>query len=440
MDILLLLLLIVLNGVFAMSELALVAARPARLAPLAARGDRPAIATLQLKQTPTRFLSTVQIGITSISILNGIIGEAALAGPLSHWLETLGMERALAQPGATLIVVVGITFASIVLGELVPKRIAQVAPEDIARLIALPMRLLARVAAPFVWLLSATTEGVLRLMRMRDRAGPPITEEEIHAMLVEGTHAGVIEASEHDMVRRVLRLDDRRVSTFMTPRREMISLETGDDLRTNLRRAALSARSRFPVRDTDTGEMIGIVHTRQLLQLALEPDQADWHRHIGKPLFVPESLTGRELLDTFRQTRAGAALVVDEYGDLQGLVTVTDLLDAIGGHVAQPSRERLAKTDTDGTLRIDARLDALDLRDMLALDEMPGGEPPPYDTAGGMLQFLLGRLARTGDRVPWEAWQFEVIESDGRAARTLIARRIADGQAPADPDSVPGPT
>ncbi|MGB7182844.1 MAG: hemolysin family protein [Burkholderiaceae bacterium] len=426
MDIALLLILIVLNGVFAMSELALVAARRTRLTTAAAKGSRGAAAALNLKRDPTRFLSTVQIGITTISILNGVIGAAALARPISSWLNhigTFGADSALAETVATGLAVVIITYLSIVIGELVPKRIAQVSPARIAILVAKPMDWLARISGPFVWLLSASTEVILRLLGIREKAGPPITEEEIHAMLAESSDAGVIERSEHDMVRNVFNLDDRRVGTFMTPRRDMVYLDIQLSIDENLARVANTDRSRFPVVDGDLDHIVGIIQTKALVGALIDNKTPDLAGNTQPALFVPESLSGRKLLDAMRESKATAALVVDEYGDLQGLVTINDLMTAIAWGVENPVGKQEAVQREDGSWLLDGMLSTLQLRQTLLLQTLPDESPAHYESLGGMLMTLFGHLPTPGELTEWEGWIFEVVDLDGRRIDKVLARR-----------------
>ncbi len=300
MEILFLIGLIVLNGVFAMSEIALVTARRARLARLAEDGDGAAAVAIKLGEDPTRFLSTIQIGITSIGVLNGIVGEAALAGPLADWLQGLGVEQRVSEIGSTVLVVVVITYVSIVVGELVPKRIGQIDPEGIARLVARPMNVLAIASRPFVYLLAGSTALLLRILGQRESTGPSVTEEEIHAMLVEGSEAGVIEKSEHEMVRNVFRLDDRQIASLMVPRGDIVSLDLTRPLEENLELVASSAYSSFPVCRGGLDDILGIASAKKLFNQSLRGETLDLTKELQSPVYVPESLTGMELLDQFR--------------------------------------------------------------------------------------------------------------------------------------------
>ncbi|MEZ5650804.1 MAG: hemolysin family protein [Burkholderiaceae bacterium] len=433
MDALLLLFLIVLNGVFAMAELAMIAARETRLQPAADNGDAGADAVLALKRRPTRLLSTVQIGITSIGILNGIVGESALAGPLANTLQSAGVAAQVAATSATALVVVIITFASIVIGELLPKRIAQSAPERLARVLARPMTLLARLAAPFVWLLSASTNGLMRLLRVPEGDDTAITDEEIQALLGAGIRAGLIEPAEFEMVRRVFGLDDRRVGSYMTPRRQMIVLDARAPLRDNLRRALEASCSRYPVADGPGGEILGFIHTRELLRAALEPANGHWPPTLASPLVVPETSSGRVLLERLQEHGSSAALVVDEYGDLQGMVTTTDLFAAIAGDPETDSRTRAVTRLAADSFRVDGLLPAHELLDLLGLSALPGPSPIPYDSTGGMMQQLLGHLPRNGDVASWQGWRFEIALATPRRVRRVLITREPDGGIDAAP-------
>ncbi len=332
MEIAILFALICLNGVFAMSEIALVTARKARLQKLIDEGDNGAAAAVKLGEDPTRFLSTIQIGITSIGVLNGIVGEAALAAPLAQWLTVVGVPSPYAGYASTGLVVVLITYFSIVVGELVPKRIGQSQPETFARLVARPINLLAVATKPFVLLLSGSTRTLLRLLGVKETSGSPVTEEEIHAMLVEGTTAGVIESHEHTMVRNVFRLDDRQIGSLMVPRGDVVCLDLDAPFEENLRRIEESDHARFPVVRGGMDHLQGVINARQWLSRALrDPKHTLADQPLQAALYVPETITGMELLDNFRLSDVHMAFVIDEYGEVQGIVTLQDLIEAITG-------------------------------------------------------------------------------------------------------------
>ena len=375
MEIAILLALILLNGAFAMSEIALVTARKTRLQKLIDEGDKGALAALELGQDPTRFLSTIQIGITSIGVLNGIVGEAAFATPLAAWLVTLGLPQPYAGYGATGLVVLAITYASIVLGKLVPKRIGQTRPEAIARLVAQPIGWLAAATRPFVRLLSGSTVAVLRVLGVKQNEGAGVTEEEIHAVLAEGTSAGVIEKQEHTMVRNVFRLDDRQIGSLMVPRGDVVCLDAGDAFELVLARIEQSDHARFPVAQGGLSDILGVVNARKLLARYAHGERAGLAQQLEPPLFVPETLTWMELLDNFRSSGTQIAFVVDEYGEVLGIVTLRDLIEAITGEFQPRDPETSwALQRDDGSWLLDGLIPLHELKDRLALDAVPDEE------------------------------------------------------------------
>ncbi len=424
-EVLLLLALIVLNGLFAMAEIALVTARRARLTAMAAAGSVPARAALRLTEQPTRLLSTVQIGITSIGVLNGIIGEAAFSAPIGHALQQLGVQPKAAGISATALVVLVITYLSIVIGELVPKRLGQLAPERIALFMAQPMLLLARMVSVFVKLLSVSTDLLLRLLRVRTDAPKQVTEEEINVVLEEGSDAGVIELQEHEMVRNVFRLDDRQIASLMTPRNEIEFLDIEDPLPSNLAKIAESSHSRFPLGRGDLDDVIGLVSAKELLGRFIRREGIEDLAKASSPVsFVPESLTGLDLLQTFKQSPDHTALVLGEYGQTLGIVTVQDVLEAIAGEFkSHPSEEPWAIQRDDGSWLLDGLIPVGDLKDKLELKTLPEQEKVRYNTLAGMLMLLLARLPRTGDHIDWEAWRFEIVDMDGKRIDRVLASR-----------------
>jgi putative hemolysin len=429
MEITLLLFLILLNGLFAMSEIALVTARKTRLQKLAEAGDEAAARALRLGDDPTRFMSTVQIGITSIGVLNGIVGEATLAVPISHWLQGLGVAAAAGHLIATALVVVVLTYFSIVLGELVPKRLGQMHPETIARMVSLPMAALSRLVSPFVQLLSGSTHLVLRLLGARQAADSGVTQEEIHAVLAEGTESGLIEHQEHQMLRNVFRLDDRNIASVMVPRADIISLSIHDPLDVILDKVSHTSYSRFPVCEGGLGDIIGVVTAKQVLLHALHRETFQLSTFMEKPIFVPESLTALELLETFRTTNTRLTLVINEYGDVQGLVTVHDLLEAITGEFSpDTSEESWAIARPDGSWLLDGMIPVVELKDKLGIRLLPEEDRGLYNTLSGLLMMLLGRMPHTTDLIELAGWRFEIIDMDGnRIDKVLAVHLPADG-------------
>lgn len=431
MEIAILFVLILINGWFAMSEIALITARKARLQKFVDDGDSGAVAAVALGEDPTRFLSTIQIGITSISILNGIVGEAALARPLADRFVLLGMLDPYAGYAGTALVVVLITYFSIVLGELVPKRLGQNNPEAVARLVAQPIGWLARATRPFVRLLTFSTNTLLRLMAFKERASANVTEEEIHAVLAEGTSAGVIESHEHTMVRNVFRLDDRQIGSLMVPRADVVTLDLNVPFAENLERIEQSDHARFPVVRGSLENIVGVVSARKLLSRTVKGGDIDLEANLQAPVYVPETLTGMELLDNFRSSAVQIAFVIDEYGEVQGIVTLQDLIEAITGEFnpRDPATSWAMQRD-DGSWLLDGHIPLPELKDRLDLSETPEEERGRYHTLSGMLMLLTGRLPSEGDTVEWEGWRFEVVDMDGKKIDKVLAMRVIPNEAP----------
>ena len=431
MDVALLVFLILLNGVFAMSEMALTASRKARLQVMV-EGDEPgARAAMDLHEHPTKWLSTVQIGITSIGVLNGIVGEAAFAEPFSRWLQgVLPITPKMAAYSATALVVATITYLTIIFGELVPKRLGQMYPETVARLVARPMNWLSTATRPFVWLLGASTEAALRLLGIRGGPSRSVTEEEIAASLEEGVDAGVIEAQEHQMVRNVFRLDDRQIGSMMIPRADIVWLDAGAPIEQMLERMMHAGRSRYPVCRGSLDDVIGVVAAHTLLPPLAQGLKPDLNEHLKPPVFVPETLSGMELLEHFRQTSADMVFVVDEYGAVQGVITERDLLEAITGEFVgvDPGEEAWATQRADGSWLMDGLIPIPELKDRLELKDVPEEERGRYNTLAGMVMLLLGRLPGTGDSVEWEGWRFEVVDLDGKRVDKLLVQRTGENE------------
>ncbi|NML19000.1 hemolysin family protein [Azohydromonas caseinilytica] len=433
MEVAILIALIVVNGLFAMSEIALVTARKARLQKLIDEGDSAAAAAVKLGEDPTRFLSTIQIGITSIGVLNGIVGEAALAQPLASWLDGLGVPQPYAGYGATGLVVVLITYFSIVVGELVPKRLGQSHPETLARLVARPIDALAIATKPFVKLLSVSTQALLKLLGVKDGHHNAVTEEEIHAMLAEGTSAGVIELQEQTMVRNVFRLDDRRIGSLMVPRADVVVLDVHASFEQHLAAIQESDHARFPVVAGGLDNLLGVVNARQWLSRAMQGGLRDLaEQPLQPPLYVPETVTGMELLDNFRSSDVQMAFVIDEYGQMQGIVTLQDLIEAITGEFQPRDPETSwAVQREDSSWLLDGHIPVPELKDRLGLDAVPEEERGRYHTLSGMIMLMTGRLPRLGDTVQWEGWRFEVVDMDGKIIDKVLASPLPG--VPADP-------
>ena len=438
MDILILVALIILNGLFAMSEIALITSKRAKLQKAAESGDAGAKAALKLAGDPNQFLSTVQVGITSIGVMSGIVGEAALAKPLALWFQSLGVDVTYAGYLGTGIVVLVITYFSIVIGELVPKRLGQSNPEVIARLIARPIAILAIATRPFVKLLSGSTKFVLRILGVKERNQNEVTQEEIQAVLEEGTEAGLIETHEHTMVKNVFRLDDRQIASLMVPRADIIYLDIQYSLEKNLETIELTDHARFPLVNGELNHVLGIVNARKLLSKIAKGEKYELVEGIEEALYVPETLNGMELLANFRSSGRQMAFVVDEYGEVLGLVTLQDLIEAITGEFTprDPAESWAVRRD-DGTWLLDGHIPIPELKDCLELSAVPEEERGRYHTLSGMFMLLSGKLPIEGDKVRWEDWQFEIMDMDRKTIDKVLATKIveqSEGPAPAEQD------
>lgn len=428
MEFLLIVFLTLLNGVFAMSELALAASRKSRLNAMAEAGDKGAQASLKLLEDPNQFLSTVQVGITSIGVLNGIVGEAAFSGGLASWLQGWGVAEGAAAVSATALVVTIITFTTIIFGELVPKRIGQLYPEQVSRWIARPMLWLAVAAGPFVKLLSGTTAGVLKLLRIDTNASRPMTEEEIASSLEEGVDAGVIEEHEHQMVQNVFSLDLRPLTSLMVPSAEVDWLDASITVAQSLQKVgadgAQKSHSWYPVCRGSLDDVIGVISVAHLLELgANSPGTlADYLTPI---MFVPETLSGMELLEQFRAKVGRLVLVVDEYGVVQGLLTPHDLLEAITGelHPGLPT-EAWATLREDGSWLLDGMMPVNELKARLDIDDLPAENRGRYNTLAGLLMAVSGHLPEPGEQILCESWLFEVVELDGKRVDKVLASKV----------------
>ncbi len=424
MDVLLILLLTLLNGAFAMSEMALAASRKVRLMAEAEAGDKGARAALELMDRPTQFLSSVQVGITSIGMLNGIVGEAAFAQGLGLWLQSLGMPVGAAGITATALVVTIITYITIVFGELVPKRVGQLYPETVARLVSRPMLGVAVVAQPFVRLLSFSTQAVLRLLRVDVDAKRSVTEEEIAASLQEGLSAGVIEQQEHQMVQNVFLLDERPLTSIMRPRGEIEWLEASDTVVQAVAKAGASGHSWYPVCRGGLDDVVGVVKIAGLLSTgpAAQGNMDRMDAHAQPAVFVPETLTGMELLERFRSESSRILMVVDEYGVVQGMLTPLDLLEAITGELKPRAQvDAWAVQRADGSWLLDGVMPTSELKARLDIRYLPLEDKGRYNTLAGLLLAVSGRLLATGEQVEIAGWSFEVVDLDGRRIDKVMA-------------------
>jgi putative hemolysin len=415
-------LLLIANGVFAMSEIAVISSRKARLQRMAAGGDRRARAALKLAEAPDRFLSTVQIGITLVGILAGAFGGATVAEQLGMAIDRVPALNPYGEALGLTVVVLSITYLSLVVGELVPKRVGMNNPEGIARVVARPMTALSRLASPVVHLLSFSTSAVLRLLRTRPPEGPPVTEDEVRVMIEQATDAGVFEQAERDMVESIFRLGDRRVTALMTPRPDMAWLDINSPVEEITQRISASHYSRLPVCDRHPDNVLGMVKAKDLLSAVLSGKPLDLRASLRQPLFVPESMTALRLLELFRESRSHVALVVSEHGSVEGLVTLTDVLEAIVGDLVPPGGQAdpLAVRRDDGSWLLDGGISIDDFKEILPVGQMPGEGDGAYQTLAGFVITHLGRIPAAADRFEWGGFSFEVMDMDGRRVDKVL--------------------
>ncbi|HEX8273926.1 MAG TPA: hemolysin family protein [Longimicrobiaceae bacterium] len=423
-EILLVLLLLVVNGVFAMSEIAVVSSRKARLQQRAEAGDAGARRALELAENPTRFLSTVQVGITLVGILAGAFGGATIAEPLAESLRRYPAVAPYAEGVALGVVVLAITYLTLIVGELVPKRIGLNHPEGIASAVAGPMNVLSRVSSPLVSLLSVSTELVLRLLRVRRTEEPPVTEAEISMLMEQGTQAGVFEEAEQDIVERVFWLGDQRVASLMTPRRKVVWLDADAPPEANRQVMARHRFSRFLVCEGTLDRVLGMVEVKELWarRLAGEPVD-DLRALLRKPLFVPESTRALRVLELFRESGTHLALVVDEYGGIEGLVTLNDVLEEIVGElaVAGAQADPGVVRREDGSWLVDGAVQMDEFREALGLPERREDDREEFRTVAGFVLTHLGRVPSAGDRFDAAGLRVEVVDMDGhRVDKVLV--------------------
>lgn len=425
MHIAILLLLVLLNGLFAMSEIALVTAKKSRLQRLADNGDKGAKLAIELGEDSTQFLSTIQIGITAIGILSGIFGEAALAAPLAEFLITYGIPQKTSAIAATTIVVICITYLAIVVGELVPKRMAQFNAENIARKIARPVVILALLSKPFVFLLASSTNGILRLLGKNNHNANQLTEDDIHAILAEGSQSGIIEKREHEIVRNAIRLDDRQVVSLMTPRNEIIAIDLEKSFEESVQSLLQSNYSRLPVCKGGIDNLLGFISAKDLLLCQQENACKTLAHDLTPPIYVPESLSGLKVLEQFRETGMDMFFVVDEFGELQGLVTLQDLLKALTGEFRTVNTDDVwAISKESGEFVLDGLIPIPELKDLLQLKKIPEERKARYHTLNGMFMYLIAKIPEVGDSTEWENWHLEVTALDGNRIDKVLATKI----------------
>ncbi len=421
------LLLILVNALFAMSEIAIVSARRVRLERMARQGNRGARAAIELVDTPNRFLSTVQVGITIISIFAGAFGGATVAGKLAEGLRTIEALAPYAGALSLAIVIGAITYLSVVVGELVPKRIALQSAESISALVARPMQFISVVATPIVRLLSLSTDAVLSFLGVKASPEASVTEEEIRVLIEQGAQAGMIEEVERDMLESIFRLDDRTLEAMMTPRPEVVWLDINDDADTHRQIIEGANFSRFPVCDGALDNVLGIVHAKDLLSRCLRDEHLDIRAAMKPPLFVPETVPVLRALERFKMSGIHMALLIDEYGGIEGVVTLFDLLEAIVGDIPTlgESEEPPVVEREDGSWLVDGLMSIVEFKDYFDLALLPA--EGAYQTVGGFMVLMFGAIPHTGDSFEWQGMRYEVADMDGnRVDKALLTQLPAE--------------
>jgi putative hemolysin len=422
-NILIILTLILLNGALAMSEAAIIAARKPRLMQRAAQGDRKAESALQIINAPNRTLSAIQIGITLIGILAGASGEATIAGAIQMALENVPLLAPYDDVIAIALTVMIITYLSLVVGELVPKRLALNNAESIAEAVAMPLHWLSTLTMPVVRLLSFSTDVLLRILGSRTDAEPPVTEEEIKILIEQGRQAGTFDANEQDIIERVFRLDDQRLSLLMVPRQGIIWLDDNDLVEDNLQKMKDSGHSYYPLCQDKLDNILGLVSVKRLWADSVSGTQlTDLRPYLVEPLYIPENATASDALEQLKQAQYPMAVVINEFGGVEGIITLDDMLEALVGEIAQladPPEPR-AKRRKDGSWLIDGRLPAAELKTLFGLHELPGEQDGIFDTVGGFAMMELGHVPTEADAFELEGLRFEVMDMDGRRIDKLL--------------------
>jgi putative hemolysin len=433
-DLLIVLGLVLLNGLFAMSEIAIVSSKRARLVQMADAGGAGARHALELSAEPTRFLSSVQVGITSIGILSGAIGEASIAHHVRVQLERVPMLAPFADALSLGIMVVGLTYASLILGELVPKRLAQTHPEAIAAVIARPMKWLARLGRPVVTVLSASTDAVLHLLRVRHDKTPSVTTDEIRVLLELGAEEGTLDQSEHDMVTNVLSLDDRKVASVITPRSDVAFLDVRASMAANRETLRRDLHAMLPLCDGGLDRVVGVVRATTVVgRLLEEGESAIDLKSLAEPaLFVPETMTLMTLLEQFKRTRMSVALVVDEFGNVEGLVSLSDVTSAIVGAIPHElGEESPVVRREDGSWLIDGGADLETVKLTLEADDLLESDGPRhFHTLGGLAMRALSRVPKAGDVFRRGSFRFEIVDMDGHRVDRVLVSRVAHPEPP----------
>lgn len=419
-------LLILFNGLLAMAEIAIISARKSKLRHRASEGDKRAKGALELSMNPNKFLSTIQIGITLIGVFAGAFGEATITDSVSAYISMIPFIGDYGRPISFVIVVIVITYLSLIVGEIVPKRIGLAYPEKIAIFMASPMNKLSRISAPMVTVLSATTEWVLKLMRLRAVAENVVEEEEIRHLIKEGAQRGILDVAEKDILERTFQLADKKVSSLMTRRKEIIWFNSNATYRHVKAIIKKDIFSHYPVCDGSIDDVIGIVHTESFLKRSLREDEVDILKHMKKPLFIPESMDALAALEAFKQSGLHIALIIDEYGSVQGLITVADIMEHIVGNI--PTAGKADNLDInqrdENTWLVDGLVAADEFKEYFHLNKLPGEARGEYQTVAGFMMYMLKKMPSETDTVEWGSYRAEVIDMDGNRVDKILLTQL----------------
>ena len=429
MEILIVLLLILINGIFAMAEIAVVSARKSNLQRQANEGSKSAKAALELATSPNRFLSTVQIGITFIGIFAGAFGGETIAHTLAAELRHYPLLANYSDPLAMFIVVALITYFSLIIGELVPKRLALNNPEHLAKITARPMNLLAKFASPLVSFLTLSSDLVLQLLRIKPSEDLGVSEEEVKMLIQEGARIGVFNIAEKDIVERTFKLSDKKISAFMTPRKEIVWLDIDSSFKNLRNKITKHKHSHFPVCRDNLDKVLGVIRTEDLLTTFLIDEKIDLKKSLQKPIFVPETVNGLKVLELFKKSGVHLAFIIDEYGSIIGLLTLTDILEEIVGDI--PHSNELEDQDItprdDSTFLIDGLVTIEEFKDYFRLKKLSGERSGTFHTIGGFIMNRLGRIPVSGDTFEWENYRFEVMDMDGNRVDKILLTPLLEG-------------
>ncbi|HEX2961648.1 MAG TPA: hemolysin family protein [Ignavibacteriales bacterium] len=422
LELIIILILIIANGLFAMSEIAVVSSRKARLENLARKGNQKSRTALDLANSPSKFLSTVQVGVTTISVITGAVSGATLGKKLSYVLSTVPFIGKYADILGYTLVVAAITYVTLVIGELVPKRIGMNNPEKIALKVSGWMKTLSRVGTPIVALLSHSTDFVLKLLNLRPPSEPNVTEDEIRMLIRQGNKAGVIEKAEQDILESVFRLGDKRVEAVMTPRTKIVWLDINAPSEENKKIILESHFSHFPVCDENLDNLKGVISIKELYYFHVQGKQYDIHTHLREPLFIPEGTRALKLLDRFKESGKSIAIVIDEYGGVEGLITITDLVEEVLGELSmQDHAEPYAKRRDDGSWLVDGMIPVDEFKRVFKLETLPGEETEDFQTIGGFILLKMEKIPKEGEKLESAGLNFEILDMDGnRIDKVLV--------------------